>query len=32
VPAEAWMAHQLPVYSPEVRGTVVYANAFASVA
>ena len=32
VPAEAWMARRLPAYSPEVRGTVVYADAFAGVA
>jgi putative acetyltransferase len=31
VPAEAWMAYRLPAYSPEVRGTVVYPDAFAAV-
>lgn len=31
VPAEAWMAYPLPAYSPAVRGTVVYADAFSSV-
>ena len=28
VPAEAWMAHRLPAYRPDVRGTVAYAAAF----
>ncbi len=29
VPGEAWMALKLPRYTPEVRGTVTYADAFA---
>ena len=28
VPAEAWMAHRLPAYRADVRGTVVYPPAF----
>jgi putative acetyltransferase len=28
VAPEAWMAHRLPAYRPEVRGTVVYPEAF----
>ena len=32
VPAEAWMAYRLPAYTPDARGTVVYPDAFASVA
>ena len=32
VPPEAWMAYRLPAYTPEARGTVVYPDAFASVA
>jgi putative acetyltransferase len=32
VPAEAWMAYKLPAYTPEARGTVIYPDAFASVA
>jgi putative acetyltransferase len=31
VPYEAWMAYRLPAYSPELRGTVLYPEAFASV-
>jgi putative acetyltransferase len=31
VPPEAWMAYRLSAYSPELRGTVVYPAAFASV-
>jgi putative acetyltransferase len=31
VPPEAWMAHRLPAYTPEARGTVVYPEAFESV-
>jgi putative acetyltransferase len=31
VPAEAWMAHRLPAYSADARGTVLYPEAFASV-
>lgn len=31
VPPEAWMAHRLPAYRPEARGTVAYADAFAAV-
>ena len=31
VPPEAWMAYRLPAYSPEARGTLIYANAFAAV-
>jgi putative acetyltransferase len=29
VPAEAWMAHRLPAYRAEMRGTVMYPPAFA---
>jgi putative acetyltransferase len=29
VPAEAWMVHRLPAYTRDVRGTVVYPDAFA---
>jgi putative acetyltransferase len=32
VPPEAWMAYRLPAYTPDARGTVVYPDAFASVA
>jgi putative acetyltransferase len=32
VPPEAWMAYRLPAYTPEARGTVVYPDAFGSVA
>ena len=32
VPPEALMAYRLPAYTPEARGTVVYPDAFASVA
>jgi putative acetyltransferase len=32
VPPEAWMAHRLPAYTREARGTVVYPDAFESVA
>jgi putative acetyltransferase len=31
VPPEAWMAYRLPAYSPELRGTVIYPKAFASL-
>jgi putative acetyltransferase len=31
VPAEAWMAYRLPAYTPELRGTVIYPEAFESV-
>ncbi len=31
IPPEAWMALQLPAYTSAVRGTVIYAEAFASV-
>jgi putative acetyltransferase len=31
VPADAWMAHRLPAYLPEARGTVIYAEAFTGV-
>ena len=31
VPPEAWMALKLPEYSPEARGLVTYADAFAAV-
>lgn len=31
VPAETWMAHRLPAYTNDARGTVIYADAFASV-
>jgi putative acetyltransferase len=31
VPAEAWMAHRLPAYTRDVRGTVDYPDAFASL-
>ena len=31
VPPEAWMAHRLPAYRPEARGTLRYADAFAAV-
>jgi putative acetyltransferase len=30
VPAEAWMAHRLPAYAADVRGTVIYPDAFAT--
>jgi putative acetyltransferase len=32
VPTEAWMAYRLPAYTPDARGTVVFPDAFASVA
>jgi putative acetyltransferase len=31
VPAEAWMAHRLPAYRRDARGTVVYPEAFAGL-
>ena len=31
VPPEAWMAYRLPAYTPELRGTVTYPDAFGSV-
>ncbi len=31
IPPEAWMALPLPAYTPGARGTVIYAEAFASV-
>jgi putative acetyltransferase len=31
VPSEAWMAYRLPAYSPELRGTALYPEAFVSV-
>ena len=31
VPPEAWMVHRLPADRPDARGTVAYAEAFASV-
>ena len=31
VPDEAWMAYRLPAYTPQARGTVIYAEAFESV-
>jgi putative acetyltransferase len=31
VPAEAWMVHLLPAYRPDVRGTVVYPEAFGAL-
>lgn len=32
VPAEAWMAHRLPAYRPEVCGTVIYPEPFVRLA
>jgi putative acetyltransferase len=31
VPAQAWMAHRLPAYRSDARGTVVYPDAFADL-
>jgi hypothetical protein len=31
VPAEAWMVHLLPSYTPAARGLVTYAKAFSLV-
>jgi predicted N-acetyltransferase YhbS len=31
VPDEAWMAYRLPAYTPQARGTVIYAEAFESL-
>ena len=31
VPSEAWLAHRLPAYRGQERGTVVYPDAFAGL-